>query len=208
MALNCRSILSKPQKEKMTIRNATPRDASLIAGAILVAIGEDITNELAGDHHTREDIHDLFRRLAERDDTQYSYKNTRIATDHDGLPMGVTISYDGADLKTLRRSFFHEAISTLGWTMSEDDIEAVPGETEPDEVYLDTLMVLPQYRRQGVAKELLADAKKKAERIGKPLGLLCDLDNARAHRLYESVGFKDIGLRPFAGHTMYHMQAE
>lgn len=190
----------------MKIDNAIPQHASLIADAILDAVGPDITNNLAGNSHTVKDIHALFQRLAERNDTQYSYLNTRVATDDDGSPIGVCICYDGAELKTLRRPFFHEANTMLGWNMTADEIDALPGEAEPDEVYLDTILVLPQYRGQGVAKALIGDAREKAARIGKPLGLLCDIDNTHAYKLYESVGFKSVGLKPFAGHTMYHMQ--
>lgn len=190
----------------MTIRNATPGDATLIATAILEAIGEDLTDSLAGDAHTPADVHSLFASLAERNDTQYSYLNTRIATDETGNPMGVCVSYDGADLIRIRRPFFKEANSRLGWEMTLDEIDALPGETEPDEFYLDTLMTIPEYRGQGVASALIKDAKEKAIKTGKPLGLLCDLDNARARRLYDSIGFRCCGLRPFAGHEMNHLQ--
>lgn len=192
---------------KMIIDNATREDASLIADAILGAVGPEITGRLAGESHRVKDIHDLFQRLAQRDDTQYSYRNTRVARTEDGIPMGVCISYDGSDLKRLRRPFFYEANETLGWGMTDDEIDALPGETEPDEFYLDTIMVLPQYRGNGVAKALIADAKHKAQVTGKPVGLLCDIENNRAYRLYESVGFKSVGTKPFAGHMMYHMQA-
>lgn len=190
----------------MTIDNATREDASLIADAILEAIGPEITANLAGESHTVKDVHDMFRRLAERADTQYSYLNTRIAHTDDDTPAGVCVSYDGADLKRLRREFFRVATATLGWEITDEEIENLPGETEPDEFYLDTLMVLPQFRGHGIAKALIADAARKANRAGKPLGLLCDLDNHRAYRLYESVGFHHAGIRPFAGHDMYHMQ--
>lgn len=192
--------------QKMIIENATREDASFIADAILEAIGEDITLDLAGESFSAKDVHDLFQRLAEREDTQYSYLNTRIVRNQEGEPIGACISYDGGDLKTLRRPFFHEANDTLGWGLTDEEIEAWPGETEPDEFYLDTIMTLPQYRGHGIARALIADAKLKAEKTGKPLGLLCDLDNDRAHRLYESVGFRNVGERPFAGHIMYHMQ--
>lgn len=178
----------------------------MIADAILEAVGPEITAGLAGSNNSVQDVHDLFERLAGRDDTQYSYLNSCIAVDDDGTPVGVCISYDGADLIQLRRPFFHEANETLGWDMTDAEIDALPGETDPDEFYLDTLMVLPQYRGQGVAKALIADAARKAAAADKPLGLLCDVDNARAERLYRSVGFQIVGLRPFAGHMMNHMQ--
>ena len=191
---------------ELYITDATPQDASLIADAILSAIGDDLTDGLAGERNTRKDVHDLFQRLAARNDTQYSYLNTRIARDAQGNAMGVCVSYDGADLKRLRRPFFSEAISTLGWELTDAEIEEIPGETEPDEFYLDTLMTLPAYRGRGIAKALIADAGMKAAKAGKPLGLLCDIDNTRAERLYHSAGFRHVGQRPFAGHMMNHLQ--
>lgn len=187
---------------EIVITDATPQDASLIADAILAAIGDELTENLAGENNTTKDVHDIFERLAARDDTQYSYRNTRIARDRDGNAMGVCISYDGADLKRLRRPFFKEANAILGWNLSDSEIEDIPGETEPDEFYLDTLMTLSQYRGRGIGKSLIMDAASKAVKTGKPLGLLCDTDNLRAERLYVSAGFKLMGQRPFAGHTM------
>ena len=67
-------------------------------------------------------------------------------------------------------------------------------------------MTIPEYRGQGVASALIKDAKEKAIKTGKPLGLLCDIDNSRARRLYDSIGFRSCGLRPFAGHEMNHLQ--
>lgn len=190
----------------MKIETATREDASLIADAILSAIGDELTDNLAGEHHTRQEVHDLFMRLAEREDTQYSYLNSRIARNTDGTPMGVCISYDGAKLMRLRRTFFEEAVRTLGWEMTKEEVDALPGETEPGEYYLDTLMTLPEYRGKGVASALIADAQTKARNAGQPLGLLCDKDNNRARRLYESVGFRQVGERPFAGTVMAHLQ--
>ena len=190
----------------MRIVTAKREDASLIADAILAAVGDDIVEHLAGDRHTRDDVHGIFARLAASDDTQYSYLNSRIALDDSGSPLGVCVSYDGADLKRLRRPFFREANEILGWGMTDEEIENVPGETDSDEFYLDTLMVLPEYRRRGVAGALIADAARKAEAAGKPLGLLCDTDNDNARHLYDKSGFRPVGLRPFAGHDMTHMQ--
>lgn len=190
----------------MTIRNATPADADLIADAILDAIGPELTSGLAGVNHTRGDVHTLFSSLAAREDTQYSFRNSRIAINSDGTPMGVCISYDGADLISLRRPFFQEANHRIGWNISADEIDALPGETAPDEFYLDTLMTLPEYRGKGVASALIRDAKGKAEKTGKPLGLLCDTENPGARKLYDSLGFRSCGQRPFAGHLMNHLQ--
>lgn len=192
----------------MIIENASKADASFIADAIIAAVGPEITAGLAGDNHTEKDVHDIFRRLAEREDSQYSYRNARVARNDDGEAMGVCVSYDGADLKRLRVPFFEEANSVLGWGLTPEEIESLPGETSDDEFYLDTLMTLPGFRGRGVAKALISDASDKARRTGKPLGLLCDIDNDRARRLYDSLGFKEYGLRPFAGHEMHHLRRD
>lgn len=190
----------------MRIINASKTDASLIADAIVAAIGDELADNLAGDNNTRQDVHDLFMRLAKREDTQYSYLNSRIALSDDGSPMGVCVSYDGADLMSLRRPFFEDAIETFGWNLSSEEIDSLPGETTPDEYYLDTLMTLPEYRGRGVARALIVDAASKARRAGKPLGLLCDKENPQARRLYDAAGFAVVGERPFAGHLMDHLQ--
>lgn len=93
----------------------------------------------------------------------------------------------------------------LGWQLTPEEIDALPGETDPDEFYLDTLMVLPDYRRRGVGRALINDALIKARSAGKPLGLLCDIGNDRARRLYDSSGFACVGQKPFAGHLMNHL---
>ncbi|MDE6311462.1 MAG: GNAT family N-acetyltransferase [Muribaculaceae bacterium] len=190
----------------MKIANASPEDASLIADAILAAVGDEISDGLAGDRCSREDVHDLFMRLASRKDTQYSYTNARIARTDSGRPMGVCVSYDGAELKRLRVHFFHEACTTLGWKMTSEEMDNFPGETDSDEFYLDTLMVLPEFRGQGIGRALIDDARNRARAAGKPLGLLCDKDNVKARHLYESCGFRCMGERLFAGTVMDHLQ--
>lgn len=190
----------------ITIEDARPEDAPVIGLAIMEAIGPEIAADLASDKLTLQELHELFTRLAAREDSQYSYKNSRIARTEDGCVAGVCVSYDGADLKRLRRPFFLEAIRNLGWKLSEKEMEEFPAETEADEYYLDSLMTIPEFRGKGIARALILDAKAKAEKSGKPLGLLCERDNTNARRLYDSVGFIEIGKRPFAGTTMNHLQ--
>lgn len=188
------------------IIDAEKNDAPLIACGIMDAVGLNICQNMAGSRHSLEDVNGIFCRLAERDDSQYSYLNSRIAIDEDGNKMGVCISYDGATLKRLRRSFFNEANRVLGWVMTDDEIEALPGETIPEEFYLDTLMVLPDHRNKGVGQALIKDAYERARKKGKPLGLLVEPENHNARRLYERMGFRQIDKRPFAGVDMNHLQ--
>ena len=189
----------------MKIVPATPAYAPLIGRAVTMAIGEEITRSLAGADHTPADVTALFASLAQRDDTQYSYLNTLAAVDDDGRVMGLLVGYDGAGLIRMRRVFFSEALRQLGLDFGPDADSMAP-ETTPDEFYLDTLAVFPEYRGRGVARALIEAARRRAAECGKPLGLLVDKANARARALYDSEGFRAVDERYFAGELMDHMQ--
>lgn len=181
----------------VTIRPATAADAPLIAWAIVTAIGPEIIESIG-----RPDLVEaMFADLARRDDTQYSWRNVSIAVAPDGHDAGVVVAYDGAGLDTMRRHFFEQVAIRFGRDMSD-----MGDETDAGEVYLDTLAVLPQYRRQGVANALIGAARSRARAAGKPLGLLVEKENHRARRLYDAVGFVAVGERPFAYTMMDHMQ--
>lgn len=184
---------------RITIRQATPADAPLIAEGLVQAIGEHHCKELAGDKHSVKDVMDLFQQLATQENSQYSYLNSRIATDENGKALGVCISYDGAQLYELRKAFLDIAVTMFGLEGPIQD------ETDSTEVYLDTLYVRPEARNRGVGRALIEDAFQKAKLIGKPLGLLVDYGNDRAERLYLACGFMHIAPRNFFGTTMRHM---
>lgn len=184
------------------IEPAMPADAPYIASAIMSAVGYDICGELAGVDFTIDDVHRLFEELARRDDSQYSYLNTLVARTPDGRVAGVCIAYDGADLRRLSRAFFEKAKEILGL-----DIKGESTETTPDEFYLDSLAVWPEYRRRGIASALIrAQAERAKELTGKPVGLLVDKHNPDAERLYRSLGFRSDGERPFLGTMMTHLK--
>ena len=66
---------------------------------------------------------------------------------------------------------------------------AIP-EAPREALYVDALATAPEFRRQGVARALLAAAADEARRIG--LIRVCldtEVDNAPARGLYESAGF-------------------
>lgn len=79
-------------------------------------------------------------------------------------------------------------------------------ETDPQEWYLDSLAVWPEYRHQGIGAALLNAGIAQACTAGKPAGLLVDKTNLGARKMYESIGFVRIGDRPFAGIMMDHMR--
>lgn len=185
----------------MKIVNAEKNDASLIGETVVSAVGDEIAENFAYPK-SKADVLRLFTNLAAREDSQYSYINTLKAVDENGRPMGFIIGYDGERLHELRKAFFEEVRSVLGREMEG----TVPDECETDEFYLDSLAVFPEFRGKGIARALISAMAQRAASYGKPLGLLCDKDNNKARRLYDSLGFIQVGETPFAGEMMNHLQ--
>ena len=79
-------------------------------------------------------------------------------------------------------------------------------ETQTGELYIDSLAVLPEYRRQGIARKLLLATKEQANRMGLPrIGLLVDKNNPAGEALYASVGFRYVNDSHWGGHPMKHL---
>jgi len=72
--------------------------------------------------------------------------------------VGISVSYDGGRLHELRRAFIEAAKEQIG-----KDHSGMDDETQAGELYLDSLAVLPEYRRRGIAKRLIEATKDKAE---------------------------------------------
>ncbi len=188
------------------IRDGRPSDAPEIAEAVMSAVGEKICNGMIGEGRTIEDVRMMFTFLASLDDSQYSWRNTRVAESEDGTIMGICVSYDGDDLLRLRKAFMRETQTRLGWSLSDEDWEKLDPETVPEEFYLDSLEVNPKYRGHGIGKLLIHDAYERARLAGKPLGLLVDDENMGARKLYDSLGFLEVCRRPFAGEMMTNLR--
>ena len=186
---------------KTTIREGRPSDAPQIASLIMQAMSEECCRYFYGDEHTADDFHKLMAALAGRQATQYSYLNALCAVDGDDRVIGVSVSYDGGELRRLRQPFIDAVRETFG-----RDFSGMPEETSAGELYLDSLAVEPAHRGKGIAKALLKATAERAERLGcGPLGLLVDNNNPNAERLYLSVGFTPDGTNNWGGHPMKHL---
>ena len=190
-------------KRNFKIIDARKEDATLIARAVTMAIGEEICRDLAGSGHTPGDVEAMFAELAAMVDSQYSYRNAVVAIDDDGNVAGICIGYDGASLHSLRERFFEAYSRRFG-----RDMRGVTDETTPDEYYIDTLAVFPHYRGCGIGSDLLLAQAARGHAIGKPAGLLVDKANPKAEALYIRCGFTYAGERPFAGVVMNHLTLE
>ena len=182
------------------IKNARKEQSASIARLIMMAMTDDCCLHFCGVGHGLDDFRRMMTSLVEREDSQYSYKNTLVAMDDEKV-VGVAVSYDGARLHELRQAFIEAAKEQIG-----KDHSGMDDETQAGELYFDSLAVLPEYRRQGIARRLLRATKEKAGQMGLPcLGLLVDKGNPAGESLYASVGFRYMNDSYWGGHPMKHL---
>lgn len=182
------------------IREATKAQAAEIANLIMTAMTNDCCLYFCGEGHGLEDFRSMMTMLVEHENSQYSYKNTIVAMDADSV-VGISVSYDGGRLHELRRAFIEAAKKYIG-----KDHSGMDDETQSGELYLDSLAILPAYRRQSIARRLLMATKARAEQMKLPcVGLLVDKDNPVGEALYASVGFRYANESQWGGHPMKHL---
>ena len=182
------------------IKRAHKEQSAEIARLIRIAMTDECCLYFCGEGYGLTDFHKMMTSLVERTDSQYSYKNALVAMDNDKL-VGVAVSYDGALLHELRQVFIEVAREQIG-----KDHSLIDDETQAGELYLDSLAVIPEYRRQGIAQRLLKATKEKANQMKIPcVGLLVDKDNPAGESLYLSVGFRYVNDNQWGGHPMKHL---
>lgn len=182
---------------EINTRQATLHDAQFIAKVVAMAIGYEGSKDYVGDNVIK-----ALTEVAQRHDSQYSYRNALIA-EADGKIAGAIVGYDGADLERLREA----SLSVI--RRYHPDIVITDDETGPDEFYIDSLGVLPEYRGNGIGRRLIDTIITRASAQGhRRFGLLVDFENNSAETLYHSIGFTQVGITPFFGHPMKHLQLE
>lgn len=186
------------------IKNAGREQAAEIAYLVMEAMNHECCMFFAGAEHTLDDFHRMMTRLVEDDNSQYSYRNTLVATDGNGHLAGICVTYDGGRLHNLRRAFVNAAREELGRDFSD-----MGDETQAGELYIDSIAVDRQFRGRGIATTLLEAAAIKALLMGLPaVGLLVDKGNPDAERLYLRAGFRYVNDALWGGHPMKHLLME
>ena len=175
------------------IRPATPTDASAVAPLMFQAM-EEIVYKMIGKDHKEEAIA-LLQKLFEQEDNQYSYKNAWLYEENNTV-IGSIIAYDGAHLHRLRAPVLALIRSSYGIDIVLQD------ETAAGELYIDTLSVLPTAQGRGIGSQLLRHL---CEVSTQPLGLLVDVNNPEAERLYSRLGFEYTNHQELAGGVYKHL---
>ena len=175
------------------IRPATPTDASAVAPLMFQAM-EEIVYKMIGKEH-REDAITLLKILFEQEGNQYSYQNAWVYEENNTV-IGSVIAYDGAHLHTLRAPVLALIRSSYGIDIVLED------ETAEGELYIDTLSVLPTAQGRGIGSKLVRHL---CEVSSQPLGLLVDVNNPEAERLYTRLGFEYANHQELAGGRYKHL---
>ena len=179
------------------IREALPGDAPELGKLIILAM-DDLAAKFVGSSDPNDAV-PLFQKFAELPANQYSYENTLVYEDEEGV-CGMINAYEGANLETLRKPFLDYLDKTYGFKHSPED------ETQPGEYYLDCISVSPRKQGKGIGKELIKAMIGHAVSRGQhTLGLLVNKENLKAEKLYAGLGFKTVEEVDFMGGRYYHM---
>ena len=81
------------------IRKAITAQSEEITKLIMTAMTDDCCLHFCGNGYGLDDFRKMMTTLVEREDSQYSYRNTLVAMDGDKV-VGISVSYDGGCLAT------------------------------------------------------------------------------------------------------------
>ncbi|MGE8429607.1 MAG: GNAT family N-acetyltransferase [Sphingobacterium sp.] len=179
-------------------RRAQQSDAHHVPEIMLQAM-EDIIFRFIKKEDRNEAVNFLTR-LFKQKGNLYSYEHTFVAIDDNGLILGSLTGYNGDRFIELRQPILDHMKELYNNNLIPE------AETAGGEFYIDSIAVAPIARGKGIGTQLLQYAITHAKQHGfKQVGLLVDLKNPNAQKLYERIGFKLGKKTPFAGGEYYHM---
>ena len=99
------------------VREATKNQAAEIACLIMTAMTDDCCLHFCGEGYGLEDFRKMMTILVEREDSQYSYRNTLVAMDADKV-VGISVSL-------LRQPKIISARTIQEWTMRRKQVNCI-----------------------------------------------------------------------------------
>ncbi|WP_265455649.1 GNAT family N-acetyltransferase [Enterococcus sp. HY326] len=136
---------------------------------------------------------------------RYAYGNG-LVDEIDGQVAGVSFGY-GDDQEDQIDQAFQKLLPA--YKVPSDQQLFIEKETFPNEWYLDSIAVNPQFQGHGIGSSLLSALPQLAHKADKKIiGLSVDTGNPLAKKLYTRQGFKVVGEKILSGHLYEHMQKE
>lgn len=181
------------------IRLGKPQDYKQVAPLIVQAM-EDLACTFT---NTKDPIstYPLFEHFFQQSANQYSFENS-LVYEENGLIAGSLIAYDGGLLPKYRKPF----LEYIAKHYNVKDL-VIENETMEGEIYIDTISVYPGYQGKGIGSKLLNSIISKSRFEGhRKIGLLVDLENPNAKKLYEALGFKSIDKKQLGDGVYEHLQ--
>ncbi|WP_010254540.1 GNAT family N-acetyltransferase [Myroides injenensis] len=180
------------------IRPAKKEDYDVVPELMLQAM-EDIVFSFI----QKEDIEEAINFLTilfKKPNNLYSFENTFVAVDEEDNVVGTVTGYNGNEFEKLR-----EPVLELMRKQYNNDMIPEP-ETEGNEYYIDTVAVSPIVQGKGVGSHLLKYIVDYAKSNNySQVGLIVDLENPDAMKLYTRLGFNKGKQIEFVGGDYYHM---
>ena len=164
---------------------------------ILNAIHE-IANTLTGENE-KDKILETLDFYISMDINRLSYNNIFTYKQQEKVT-GLIIAYDSNKVAQLDRAILKHLESKNIFLDSFDK------ECFENEFYIDTVSVFEEFQGRGIAKELFYFIEQKAKELAfKKVSLLVDVDNLKALKLYEKIGFKKNTILQISKHDYHHM---
>lgn len=131
-----------------------------------------------------------------QDDTLYSWANTTLLCVGKEIIGGI-IAYPGKKYPKMKKATWNNC-----WDI---DIDEQENECDADEFYIDSLYLLPEYRRQNYGVILMRNAEEKAVICGmRKISLLVDKDKDGLVEYYKREGFVISGNKTFLSKDNYY----
>lgn len=184
------------------IRLAQPKDASEAMDLVMIVLRDmelEVFNKIS-----EEQVKELLvTAFVDKPNYRYGFKNA-LVKEIDNQVAGVAFGYPDY-IETSIDDDFIQLLLENGLTEEHKFFHEL--ETFKNEWYLDTLVTSPNFRGQGVARELLDSLSTIAKEKECPaIGLNVDKVNESARRIYLNNGFSKVGEIDIANHRYDHLQ--